>query len=200
MADVYDLVQKILAKNQGSGRNQFYDPTADFAMEIPKIIQNQQGRKEQAEMQRFRDQNAVANQFNNTVSRFMSTYQNPDGTLSNENIGNLRKQIDTLRFQYEKQFPNSIELLGTTEDIFNSKLSQMEKDNVRYDNMNFEMNKMMGDEEGSLGSMLDKYSGLTEEYVLNNREELINELSQMTSRLGDYNKDFSRSGFNSRVG
>ena len=200
MADVYDLVQKKLAQSQGAGRNQFYDPVADFAMEIPKLIQGQQINKEELEMQRFRDQNTVANQFNNTVSRFMSAYQNTDGTLSNENIGNLRKQIDTLRFQYEKQFPNSIELLGTTEDIFNSKLSQMEKDNVRYDNMNFEMNKMMGDEEGSLGSMLDKYSGLTEEYVLNNREELINELSQMTSKIGNYNKDFDKSGFNSRVG
>ena len=39
MADIYDLVQKKLS--QGGGRNQFYDQTADIAMQIPQMIQNQ---------------------------------------------------------------------------------------------------------------------------------------------------------------
>ena len=56
MADVYDLVQKKLAQSQGAGRNQFYDPVADFAMEIPKLIQGQQINKEELEIEKLRFQ------------------------------------------------------------------------------------------------------------------------------------------------
>ena len=39
--DIYKLVQQQLAQSQGKGRNQFYDPTVDFAMKIPEMIQNE---------------------------------------------------------------------------------------------------------------------------------------------------------------
>ena len=40
--DVYKLVQQALAQKQGGGRNQFYNPTADIAMQIPSMIRNMQ--------------------------------------------------------------------------------------------------------------------------------------------------------------
>ena len=198
--DIYKLVQQALAAEQGSARNQFYDPVVDIALQIPSMIQGQKDRKEYLQMERFKDQQYVSNQFTDTISRLMSVAQNPDGTMSSDSIGNIRGKIDKLKFEYEKQFPNSIELIGMTGDMINSKLSKMEEDNVRYDNINFEMNKLMGDGPGTLNSLLDKYSNLTEEDVLNNREELVNELSQMTSSIGGYNENFNNSGFNTRTG
>ena len=46
--DVYKLVQQQLAQGQGKGRNQFYDPTVDFAMKIPEMIQNEKDKKDVA--------------------------------------------------------------------------------------------------------------------------------------------------------
>ena len=135
--DIYKLVQQALAAEQGSARNQFYDPVVDIALQIPSMIQGQKDRKEYLQMERFKDQQYVSNQFTDTISRLMSVAQNPDGTMSSDSIGNIRGKIDKLKFEYEKQFPNSIELIGMTGDMINSKLSKMEEENVRYDNINF---------------------------------------------------------------
>ena len=37
------------------------------------------------------DQNTIANSFTNTLSRYYSSYQNTDGTISDENIGRLKE-------------------------------------------------------------------------------------------------------------
>jgi len=169
-------------------------------MQFIESLAGQEGRKKKLEMDNLRDQSYIQNQFTNTVSRFMSAYTNPDGTISNENIGNVRNQIEKLQFQYEKQFPNSIELIGMQSEGFNAKLNQVENSNIKYENMNFQLNNLMGEGEGSLTSLLGKYGNLTSEDVINNREELINELSTVTKNVGDFNKTFNSNNFNSRTG
>tara|TARA_R100000781_G_C4081478_1_gene127891 strand:+ start:2347 stop:4263 length:1917 start_codon:yes stop_codon:yes gene_type:complete len=172
-------------------------------LKIMSFIENilgQEGRQSKLKMDNLRDQGYIQNQFTNTVSRFMSAYTNPDGTISNENIGNVRNQIEKLQFQYEKQFPNSIELIGMQSEGFNAKLNQAENSNIKYENMNFQLNNLMGEGEGSLTSLLGKYGNLTSEDVINNREELINELSTVTKNVGDFKKTFDSNNFNSRIG
>ena len=89
--DVYKLVQQQLAQGQGKGRNQFYDPTVDFALKIPEIIQNE------------KDTRLV--QDKSTLTDFEKLIQsaNTDSALSNvENtINNFNVSDDTLNPQYQ---------------------------------------------------------------------------------------------------
>jgi hypothetical protein len=124
------------------------------------------------------------------LSRYYSSYQNADGTISDENIGKFKEHMGKLKFQYEKRYPNSMEIIGLTDNMFGERLDQMGKDNTLYRSMNFEMNKLMGEDEGSIGSLINKYSAYTSKDVLENRDTLINELSEVTSKIGNYSKKF----------
>ena len=66
--DVYDLVQRSLAKNQGTGRNQFYDPTADFAMTIPAMIERNRDAELVADKAALTDMEPLIQSSNNAHS------------------------------------------------------------------------------------------------------------------------------------
>jgi len=79
MADIYDLVQKKLAQSQGRGRNQFYDPTADIALQIPQMIQ------------KSNDQERVRNR--DALDTIVSLYDNVD---TPEGMRNIMSSLDSL--------------------------------------------------------------------------------------------------------
>ena len=77
--DIYKLVQQQLAQSQGKGRNQFYDPTVDFAMKIPEMIQNE------------RDAEKVQNREHlNTIASLFENVDTPDG------MRNIISSVDSL--------------------------------------------------------------------------------------------------------
>ena len=171
-----------------------------FITNVMNAEQEKERIDQENEMRDLRNQDYIQNRFTNNLLMLTKAHTKPDGTMSNESIANIKEKMEDLQFQYEKQFPNSVELIGMQVDAFNSNLNNIEQQNIQYQNMDFELNKLMGSGDGSLIQMLDKYGNLTSQDVLNNREELITELSLMTKKISDYNDVFLDNQFNSRTG